>query len=396
MALKGIVIDPGHGGEDPGASGNGIIEKDLNLDISKYMYERFKELGVPVTITRDDDETLSPTERVKRILAAYGNDPNVVVISNHINASGGDGAEVIYALRNTSKLANLVLQSLEKEGQNIRKAYQRRLPSNTALDYYFIQRDTGKTEPITVEYGFLDSDGDDVNQLKTMYLDYAEAVVRAVMQYLNLPYTPPTGEKTYTVKSGDSLYQIANKLGVSIESLIQANNLSSNLLSIGQILVIPDEVKPQEYGIYTVSKGDTLYGIASKNNLTVNELLDFNNLSSTKLSVGQQLFIPGSTTQEDTSKEVTYTVKSGDTLYSIAKKYNLTVDDLVNENSLNSTNLSIGQILTIPLTTKNTYVVKSGDSLWSIARKFNITVDELKEKNKLASNLLSIGQILTI
>ena len=83
-----IVIDPGHGGSDPGASGNGIIEKDLTLDISKYMFDRFRELGVPVSITRDSDITLSPSDRVDRILSFYGNDPNVIVISNHINAGG--------------------------------------------------------------------------------------------------------------------------------------------------------------------------------------------------------------------------------------------------------------------------------------------------------------------
>lgn len=83
-----IVIDPGHGGDDPGASGNGIIEKNLTLEISKYMYDRFKELGIPVYITRDSDETLSPTERVNRILNAFGNSKNVIVVSNHINAGG--------------------------------------------------------------------------------------------------------------------------------------------------------------------------------------------------------------------------------------------------------------------------------------------------------------------
>mgnify|MGYP002579369480 FL=1 len=89
-----IVIDPGHGGEDPGASGNGIIEKNLTLEISKYMYDRFKELGIPVYITRTTDETISPTERVKRILNAYGNNKNVIVVSNHINAGGADGQSV--------------------------------------------------------------------------------------------------------------------------------------------------------------------------------------------------------------------------------------------------------------------------------------------------------------
>lgn len=85
-----IVIDPGHGGTDGGASGNGIVEKDLTLKISEYMYDKFDKLGVPVSITRTTDETLSPTERVERILASYGNESDVIVISNHINAGGGD------------------------------------------------------------------------------------------------------------------------------------------------------------------------------------------------------------------------------------------------------------------------------------------------------------------
>lgn len=84
-----IVIDAGHGGDDPGASGNGIIEKDLTLKISQYMYDRFKNLGIPVKMTRTTDETISPTERVKRVLDAYGNSNDVIVISNHINAGGG-------------------------------------------------------------------------------------------------------------------------------------------------------------------------------------------------------------------------------------------------------------------------------------------------------------------
>jgi len=85
-----IVIDAGHGGDDPGASGNGIIEKDLTLKISQYMYDRFRDLGIPVKMTRTTDETISPTERVKRVLDAYGNSNDVIVISNHINAGGGD------------------------------------------------------------------------------------------------------------------------------------------------------------------------------------------------------------------------------------------------------------------------------------------------------------------
>lgn len=84
-----VVIDAGHGGDDPGSSGNGIIEKELTLKISQYMYDRLKKLGIPVTMTRTTDETLNPTDRVNRILDAYGNNSNVIVVSNHINAGGG-------------------------------------------------------------------------------------------------------------------------------------------------------------------------------------------------------------------------------------------------------------------------------------------------------------------
>ena len=85
-----VVIDAGHGGDDPGSSGNGIIEKELTLKISQYMYDRLKELGIPVTMTRTTDETLNPIDRVNRILDAYGNNSNVIVVSNHINAGGGE------------------------------------------------------------------------------------------------------------------------------------------------------------------------------------------------------------------------------------------------------------------------------------------------------------------
>jgi len=90
-----IVIDAGHGGSDPGALGNGIIEKDMTLAISNYMYDRFRELGIPVKMTRNTDETLEPNERTKRVLDAFGNDEDVIVISNHINAGGGETYFVI-------------------------------------------------------------------------------------------------------------------------------------------------------------------------------------------------------------------------------------------------------------------------------------------------------------
>lgn len=94
MALKGVVLDSGHGGNDQGSSGNGIIEKDLTLKISQYMYDRFKTLGVPVKMTRTDDVDLEPNDRPGVVLDKFGNGKDVVVISNHINAGGANGKNV--------------------------------------------------------------------------------------------------------------------------------------------------------------------------------------------------------------------------------------------------------------------------------------------------------------
>ena len=91
-----------------------------------------------------------------------------------------------------------------------------------------------------------------------------------------------------------------------------------------------------------------------------------------------------------------YTVKSGDTLYSIAKKYNLSVDELKTLNNLTNNLLSIGQQLTIMSNNIKNYTVKPGDTLYSIANNNNLTVDSLKKANNLTSNLLSIGQQLII
>lgn len=401
-----VVVDAGHGGSDPGASGNGIIEKDLTLAISQYMYDLLKSKGVNVKMTRTTDETVSPTERVNRILDAFGNNKDVIVVSNHINAGGGDGAEVVYALRNNNKLANLILDELEQSGQNIRKAYQRRLPSDTSKDYYFIHRNTGVTEPVLVEYGFLDSTGDDVNQLKNNYKKYAEAVVNAILEYKNI--SVPSTSDYYIVKSGDSLWSIAKKYGVTVDELKSANNLTSNVLSIGQKLKIPNmsapSNEPKDYITYTVKSGDSLYSIASKNDLTVQELKNYNNLTSNTLQIGQVLKIPVvSSEQVPVGNYTNYVVKSGDTLYSIAQRYGFTVQELMNYNNLDSAVLSIGQVIKIPTVTSDleqtnyiTYTVKSGDNLYSIGRQYGVSAQELMNYNNLTSNVLSIGQTIKI
>lgn len=401
-AVRKVIIDPGHGGTDSGATGNNLLEKDYNLLISKYMYDRFKQLGIPVAITRDSDTTLSPTDRVNTILNKFGNSSDVILISNHVNSGGGEGAEVIYALKNRDTLAKRILENIGAAGQETRKYYQRRLPSDTSKDYYFIHRNTGNLEPLIVEYGFID-DTKDVEFLKENYKELAEAVISAVANYIGVPYTPPEGitTNTYVVQKGDSLYSIANKLGTTVSELKKENNLTSNTLQIGEVLRIPTkEIYEGEENVYIVQKGDTLYSVAMANNTTVDELKKANNLTSNILSTGQLLKIPSALLPEST-----YIVKKGDSLYSIANKYNTTVDELKRINNLTSNILSIGQVLKLPSDKvsdvekeENTisYTVQKGDSLYSIARKYSTTIDKIKDLNNLTTNLLSIGQVLLI
>lgn len=400
-SLVGIVIDPGHGGSDSGALGNNLKEKDYNLMISKYMYDRFKELGIPVALTRDSDKTLAPNERTNLVLDAFGNNPNVVVVSNHLNAGGGTGAEVIYALRNSDVLAKDILNNIADTGQSVRKYYQRRLPSDTSKDYYFMHRNTGRTQPVIVEYGFIDDTPDKVKYLQDNYKQLAEAVIKAIAEYAGYKYTSPfvVSDETYTVKAGDSLYAISKKFGLTVDELKKLNNLTSNTLKIGQVLKIKSSttstVTPGTIN-YPVKSGDNLYAIARKYNTTVDEIKKLNKLASNTLSIGQVLKIPTTTPSQELPSE-TYVVQRGDSLYSIARKLGTTVDALISINNLTSNLLSVGQVLKIPTSQKQTtYTVQKGDSLYSIAKKFNTSVDNLKALNNLSSNLLSIGQILVI
>jgi LysM repeat protein len=305
---------------------------------------------------------------------------------------GAEGAEVIYALRNNSNLASNILTALGNAGQIMRKYYQRRLPSDTSKDYYFIHRDTGsKTEPVIVEYGFIDNPTD-LAKIQNNYKKYVDAVVEAVIASAKgKKITSIPSGSYYVVKSGDSLWSIANKYKTTVDNLKSLNNLTSNILNVGQILKLPGTTV-ETANTYTVKSGDNLWSIAGRYNTTVSALKTLNNLTSDSLSIGQVLKLP--TAPVETSN--VYTVKAGDSLWNIANRYNTTVSTLKTLNNLTSDNLSIGQVLKLPGSSANTYTVKSGDSLWSIASRYNTTVSTLKALNNLTSNLLSIGQIIKL
>ena len=260
-------------------------------------------------------------------------------------------------------------------------------------------------------YGISKQFGVSVDQIKTQNNIQDNSIIKG--QVLLIPTTETT--ILYIVKAGDSLYSIARQYDVSVSELMQINNLTTNIISIGQELRIPIGEQQQNYTNYTVKKGDSLYSIANTYKISVDDIKKVNNLSSNLLSIGQTLKIPTTLSIEPTPEVITYTVKSGDSLYSIATKYKITVDELKSINNLTSNILQIGQVLTItkPMTilpdeieecygteysepTFQTYTVKKGDNLYTIAKAYNTSVSNIISLNNLSSNNLSIGQVLKI
>ena len=376
------------------------------------MYDRFNELGIPALLSRKEDVTLERSDRINTIRPNITSS-NDIVISNHLNAGGGDGAEIIYSLRNNDTLSKMILDNISETGQNVRKWYQRKLPSNQTKDYYYIIRNTDPAESILIEYGFLDSTKDDRKQIKNDWQKWAEAVVKAVADYKGYNYVEPnrnTVNDTYIVQKGDSLWSIAKRFNVGISEIKSANNLNSNLISIGQQLIIPGVAPSNQTNVtYIVQKGDSLWSIANANNTTVDELVNLNDLVTNNIYVGQILEIPNTSNGGIITPDFnnTYTVQKGDTLYSIALRYNTTPSMIINMNNLKSDLLSVGQVLMIPrdvestgenddIVETSTYIVQKGDSLYSISKRYNISVDELRRSNNLASDILTVGQILII
>lgn len=265
------------------------------------------------------------------------------------------------------------------------------------------------SEPLLIEYGFIDN-MNDANKLRNNLNDYAEAVVKAVTEYAGYTYTlpgeiPNQNPEIYIVKRGDTLYSIARDNNITVSELKQLNNLSNNTIYIGQQLLlkkrIEEELPNENDKLYIVKKGDTLYSISRKLNISVDTLKSLNKLNSNNIYVGQQLIL---VKPENQVEYDIYTVKKGDSLWSISQKYNITVNELIKLNNLNNTTLQINQTLKVPkavieespIQNEETYIVQKGDTLWSISRKLGISVNELKELNNLTSNLLNIGQQLKI
>lgn len=214
----------------------------------------------------------------------------------------------------------------------------------------------------------------------------------------------------HRVRSGETLSTIASRYGVSIAQLKMTNRIRTNLIRPGQRLRIPfggaDAVSDTK--IYTVKAGDTLSTIASRYGVSVVRLKRANRLSGDSLRIGDRLEIPTQVAVSDAPKRVaksrTHRVRSGESLYTIGKRYGVSVDRLKAANGLRRNTIRVGQELVIPARSSGSaaasegkvHRVRSGDTLSEIARRYGTTVSKLRSANGLTSNRLRIGQELRI
>ena len=197
-----VIIDPYRGGTDTGQNINNQYEKNILLNLSKYMADELNKKGITTELVRTSDISLTDEER-NSIINEIKNS-NDIIIQNRL--SDDNEFDIIYPLRKKDNLPSLIAKNLELSGITVDKYYQRRLPTNTTLDYYSVIRNTNPNESIILEYNNLNN-----------YEEIIDIITDTIAKYIKK-------NNTYIVQKGDSLYQIAKKYNTTIEKIKTLNN----------------------------------------------------------------------------------------------------------------------------------------------------------------------------
>ena len=401
-----IVIDPGHGGEDPGSIGpSRKYEKDATLSIARKLAAQLNAIpGIKTRMTRNADYFVNLN---RRVAIARENEAHLF-ISIHADAfttpqpQGGSvfvlntrraNTEISRWIENKEKQSELlggsgaaftgniddknVNQTLldlqfshsQKEGYKLAMTILSEMgkvaklhnskPINTSLA---VLR-SPQIPSVLVETGFISNPTEEKLLFQRSHQDkLARAVTKAVVKYLKA--NPPEG--------------------------IILSNATSSTGSASQ---------------HKVSRGESLSVIASKYGTSTQTLMKLNNLKSSSLAIGQVLKIPSSASGSSSSsavktKTITHTVKSGEYLGKIASRYKVRVADIKRENRLKSETVRVGQKLRITVEVKDVplrkHKVARGDYLGKIASKYGVSVNSIRQANKLRSDSLAVGQVLII
>jgi LysM repeat protein len=248
--------------------------------------------------------------------------------------------------------------------------------------------------------------------------------------------TASSNSQAYTVASGDSVWGIANKFGITMDQLCSWNNIRNNFIYPGQKLTINGGTNQQSTktetaatktataGSYTVASGDSVWSVANKHGITMDQLRSWNNIKNDFIYPGQRLVVKngtGATSQANRTTTASsgtnggsYTVASGDSVWGVANKHGITMDQLRSWNNIKNDFIYPGQTLivknsgnkqtstatvstnTSSTTSSRNYTVVSGDSVWSIANKFGITMDQFRSWNNIKNDYVYPGQSVRV
>ncbi|MBW2630881.1 MAG: LysM peptidoglycan-binding domain-containing protein [Deltaproteobacteria bacterium] len=456
LEKKIVVIDPGHGGEDPGAVGRrGTLEKNVVLGIAKKLQRILKKRGYEAFLTRKGDYFISLKNRGK-IAREYGAD---IFISIHADAcrsrgvrgtsvyclsTRGASSEAAKLLAKSENLSDIVggsenghnngesdpitLNMLQTETINRSRAFGaialEKMGQVNHLKSSKVQRAPFKVlklpdiTSVLVETAFITNSREELMLRSPPYqTDIAWAVAYAVDKFIPLPYAAdrswckkvsspkvssspvPATYVTYKVKRGDILERIASRHGTTMKSLMRINNLKSrNRIYVGQKLKVSSRLPAPAPSVYVVKRGDILERIAGRHGTTMKALMEINNLKSkNRIYVGQKLKLSSGPRAPALS---VYVVKRGDILERIAGRHGTTMKALLKINNLKSKNrIYVGQKLKIPPrhSAPLVYVVRRGDNLENIAVKHGTTIRALMKVNRIRSrNRIYVGQKLKI
>lgn len=227
-----VIIDPGHGGIECGKGSNIYFnEKDKNLQISRYIYDRMISLGINAYLTREIDQLIFPDERINNINNNIINNKSNILISNHLGYQDSTNGSIIYSKNTDFDLIKQLSNELNINDTKI-------ITNSNNEDFYYILRESKISNSLIIFYGNT-SAIDDLNNLMENWITTAEKVVIAICKYLNVKYEP-LKEQLYITRKNDTLKSISHTFNVSIEDLKKINNLSSDIIFPYGILKLND------------------------------------------------------------------------------------------------------------------------------------------------------------
>lgn len=235
---------------------------------------------------------------------------------------------------------------------------------------------------------------------------------------------PLLSDEIYTVQRGDTLSRISTRFEISVKELKEINKLTNDQIRVGQKLIVK-KLSTQKPVYYTVRAGDNLSSIARRNNTTISQIVEWNELKSSNIRINQSLIVGFEKPAENKKevevvkeKEIFHIVQKGETLTSISRLRDIDVMDLLDYNKLTSFVITPGQRIwledghvtetkseelptDLPVISKEsgsttiaTHIVRRGENLYRIALNYKVTVDDLRRWNKLSSVNIREGQVL--